>query len=59
MNNADDTLVYCKKALAIEKNATAIYLLQAEAYRRKKKYFKGLKSFVKFSSLAKKHKKKR
>ena len=38
MKNNDKAITWCKKALKIEKNATAIHFLLAEAYRRKGNY---------------------
>ncbi|MFC1753689.1 tetratricopeptide repeat protein [Thermoproteota archaeon] len=35
----DESLRWCKKALAIEPNATAVHFLLAETYRQKGKYF--------------------
>ena len=55
MGNSKKCLEYCKKALKIEKNATAVYVLQAEAYRREKKYFKALKSTLTYGRLYSKH----
>jgi len=37
--HTDEGIAWCKKALAIEPNATAIHFLIAEGYRRKKEYF--------------------
>jgi len=37
--NNDAAIVWCKKALAIEANATAVHFLLGEAYRRKGMYF--------------------
>ena len=38
----DEAIRWCKQALAIEKNATAIHFLLAEAYRRKGQYFSAM-----------------
>ena len=42
-SNTDIAITYCKKALKIEKNATAIHFLLAEAYRRKENYMQAFK----------------
>ncbi len=55
-NNPKEALMYCKRALDIEPNATAIYALQADAYRKQKKYIKAIRSFLKFQKLYGKHK---
>ena len=51
MGDADNAIMYCKKGLEIEPNATGIHFLLAEAYRKKKKYFKALKHFLKVGRL--------
>lgn len=43
LDDVDSALEYCKRALKIEPNATAIHFLIAEAYRRKEDYFTSLK----------------
>ncbi len=55
MGDSEKCLEYCKKALKVEKNATAVYVLQAEAYRREKKYLKALKSTLTYGRLYSKH----
>lgn len=51
MGHVDETIVYCKKALKIEPNATAVHFLLGEAYRKKKWYFKALKQWLKVGRL--------
>ena len=43
LKNTDAAINYCKKALKIEKNATAIHFLLAEGYRRKEDYMNTFK----------------
>ena len=45
-NNTDTAIKYCKKALKIEKNATAIHFLLAEGYRRKEDYMSAFKHIL-------------
>lgn len=51
LGKTDDALAYCKKALKIEPNATAIHFLIAEAYRRKGDYWKAVKHVAKVGRL--------
>lgn len=51
MGDAKNAIVYCKKGLAIEPNATGIHFLLAEAYRKDKKYYKAFKHFLKVGRL--------
>lgn len=46
---------FCKKALAIEEDATAIYALQGLAYLKKKRLFKAYQSYRKFKKLYAQH----
>jgi tetratricopeptide (TPR) repeat protein len=51
MGDAKKSILYCKKGLAIEPNATGIHFLLAEAYRKDKKYYKAFKHFLKVGRL--------
>ena len=51
MGDAKNAIIYCKKGLAIEPNATGIHFLLAEAYRKDKKYYKAFKHFLKVGRL--------
>ena len=55
MNQTDKAISYCKKALKIEPNATAIHLLYAEGLRRKGKYFEAMKELMIFGRLESQH----
>ena len=46
MGQTNKAIHYCKKALKIEPDATAIHFLLAEAYRKKKQYFKMMKELL-------------
>lgn len=51
MGDADNAIVYCKKGINIEPNATGIHFLLAEAYRKKKKYLKAFNHVLKVGRL--------
>ena len=50
-DNIDEAIRLCKQALKIDKNAPGIHFLLADAYKRKKRYFKALKHILKVARL--------
>jgi tetratricopeptide (TPR) repeat protein len=46
MGNVDEAIRICHQALKIEKNATGIHFLLADAYKIKKKYMKAMKHIL-------------
>ena len=55
MGEVDEAIKYCKLGLKVEPNATAIHFLLGEAYRKKGKYFRAFRQFLKVGRLQKKH----
>tara|TARA_E500000075_G_C6850281_1_gene249621 strand:+ start:128 stop:724 length:597 start_codon:yes stop_codon:yes gene_type:complete len=55
MEKPKHSILYCKQAIKIEPQATAIYALQGIAYLKQKKFFKAFTSYRKFKKLYAKH----
>lgn len=53
MGDVDNTVIYCKKGIELEPNATGIHFLLGEAYRKQGKYFKMWNQLLKVGRLQK------